>query len=290
MNINLGASSKAGKKKKKTLSLGLNVLGDDEDVDDSEQTDVPPSSSRAAVNQALQVEQAALRKRAREAAEKVYDYDGSYETFKPTTNEPKAPADEERKSRYIGELLQAAEKRKKERDIVYERKVAREQAQEEESADFRGKEKFVTAAYRKKLEERELWLAEEDAREREEEANDVTKKTGGSAMASFYGNLNRNVAMGGSLQDNPEVQGKQNVTDTPQANDSSDDAPEGRLSFVDGFEKASPGAEEEDQGKKLTEEAEDPSARRERLREATEEKIKKARERYFKRHNMEDRQ
>ncbi len=96
--------------------------------------------------------------------------------------------------------MEAAKKRKHERDIVYEKKIAREQALEETEQDFRGKEKFVTAAYRKKLEERELWLAQDEQQRREDEENDVTKKGGGLGMATFYGSLNKNTALGGTVK------------------------------------------------------------------------------------------
>ena len=86
----------------------------------------------------------------------------------------------EKKSRYIGELLKAAKQRERERDVIHERKVAKEQAQEE--AEYMGKDKFVTKAYKQKLAERELWAQEEEARRLEEEEEDVTKRTGEGAF------------------------------------------------------------------------------------------------------------
>jgi len=46
------------------------------------------------------------------------------------------------------------------------------------------------------LAERELWVKEEEGRRQEEERQDVMKKKDRTAFA--YGNLNRNVAMGGA--------------------------------------------------------------------------------------------
>lgn len=93
--------------------------------------------------------------------------------------------------------MKAARERQQERDVVHERKMVREQAAEEDAdpAVLRGKEKFVTAGYRRKLEERQLWEAAQEDRRRAEEENDVTKREEG--MANFYGNFQRNVAMGG---------------------------------------------------------------------------------------------
>lgn len=48
---------------------------------------------------------------------------------------------------------------------------------------FGDKEKFVTSAYKKKLEEDKKWLAEEKVREAEEQKNDVVKK---GHMGDFY--------------------------------------------------------------------------------------------------------
>ena len=48
---------------------------------------------------------------------------------------------------------------------------------------FGDKEKFVTAAYKRKLEEDKRWLAEEKLREDQEQKNDVVKK---GHMGDFY--------------------------------------------------------------------------------------------------------
>ena len=58
-------------------------------------------------------------------------------------------------------------------------------AKEREAEDylFGEKEKFVTGAYKRKLEEDKLWLEQEKRREAEEAKNDVVK-TG--HMGNFY--------------------------------------------------------------------------------------------------------
>ena len=73
----------------------------------------------------------------------------------------------DRQPRYIKQLLKKAKEREFEMDIVYERQVAKEQAQDKHL--FGDKEQFVTSAFMLKLKEREQWLAEEKQREVEEQ-------------------------------------------------------------------------------------------------------------------------
>jgi hypothetical protein len=237
MNISFAGAKEKGKKRSlefglnnrstKTNNVSKNVFGDDDssddddddddnDVDDVDQKDEITKSSvgvvsggRKAVNQQIVKEQASLRKRAQAAMMAVedpsmYDYDGVYDTFKSnntTTDEQRkrttATSQENRKSKYVGDLLKAAKVRERERDAIYERRIAKEQAEEDAKDEYSGKEKFVSKAYKRKLEERRQWEQEQDEKEREEAANDVTKKSAGVAFAHFYGNLNKNVAAGG---------------------------------------------------------------------------------------------
>lgn len=251
MNISLSGANK--KKKKGSIGYGLNQRGTSAGVnisdafdgssssdDDGDQTS---SNHRSRVNQQIAKEQDALRKRAQIAASSVdvsvYDYDCAYESFQSATNaETSKEPVEERKSRYIGDLLKAAKKRERERDVVYERKVAKEQAEEDVQADYQGKEKFVTRAYKRKLEERKQWELEEKRKEDEEEQNDVTKKVGGAALASFYGNFNRNVAIGGVEERDKD--GKEE--DSPEHYASSqthqqESSHKGNMGFLDGFKR-----------------------------------------------------
>jgi hypothetical protein len=319
MNINLaGAASK--KKKGASIGFGLNKRGGggkgnafldaEDDGDSSEEHNgnanaansmsASASSSRAAVNRELAVEQAALRKRAQEQIQNatkknagdsnVYDYDGVYDSLHPDKKKEKSSASSEaqpaeRKSRYISDLLKASEKRKKERDFVHERKVAKEQAAEEEQdSDLHGKDKFVTAAYKRKLEERELWKSAEEVKEREEEKEDVTKKTGEGAIASFYGNLNKNVAMGGAMREDETNEGKRGTHDEEAAT-TKEDAPFS-LGFMDGFETSGGGDNEETSSKKESKEEEDPNVKQISMRQVREAKVAQARIRYFQRQGV----
>ena len=100
-----------------------------------------------------------------------------------------------KKSRYIGTLLEKAKTREREDARVFERKLLRERAAED--AQFGDKERFVTSAYKRKLQEQQQWELE-DARQAEREAReDVTKKDG---MQGFYASmLTRNIAMGSDV-------------------------------------------------------------------------------------------
>ena len=69
-------------------------------------------------------------------------------------------------------MMKQAERREKEHEIVYERKLAKEREKDEHL--FSDKEKFVTGAYKRKLEEQKKWLAEERLRELREERDDVS--------------------------------------------------------------------------------------------------------------------
>jgi coiled-coil domain-containing protein 55 len=319
MNINLAGASKKKKKQggKTNIGFGLNKRGsggnallDAEDGADSSEehssnadadnSKSASSFSRTAVNRELAVEQAALRKRAQEqilnATKKmtgdssVNDYDGVYDSLHPDKNKETSSALSQsqpmkRKSRYISDLLKASEKRKKERDFVHERKVAKEiAAEEEEDSDLHGKEKFVTAAYKRKLEEQKLWKSAEEVQEREEEKQDVTKKTGEAAMAGFYGNLNKNVSMGGGMSKD-ELEESKNGAGDEDAATTKEDAPFS-LGVMDGFETGGGGDNAETSSKKESEEEEAPDAKRISMRQVREAKIAQARIRFFQRQGV----
>lgn len=89
----------------------------------------------------------------------VFDYDGVYDSMQQAIVQPKQQDKLERKSKYIATLMDHAEQRKREQDVMYERKMIKERQQEDHL--FEDKERFVTSAYRKKLEEDKKWLEKE---------------------------------------------------------------------------------------------------------------------------------
>lgn len=107
----------------------------------------------------------------------VYEYDAVYDSIKPQKKTTKE--DENKQSRYMGNLMKAAEVRKRDALIAEEKKIARER--EAEGEEYQDKEKFVTEAYKKQQEENKR--IEEEERKREEEE---AKKNKGGGMSAFY--------------------------------------------------------------------------------------------------------
>jgi coiled-coil domain-containing protein 55 len=306
MNISLAPKKK--KENKGSFGYGLNNRGADassnnnvfgESSSEDEKEDSGETlTNRSRVNQQIAKEQAALRKRAQAAAasleESVYDYDGAYDSFKASTATDPSPKKFERNSKYIGDLLKASKKRERERDVIYERKLAKEQAEEDAQADYQGKEKFITKAYKRKLEERKQWDQEEKQKEREEEENDVTKKSAGTAFANFYGNFNRNVALGGT-KDGEE--GNRGRDGSVERNSDVKEASTGGLGLLSGFERSDETTgqdkphqkDEDDRNKVKLALMEEPSAKTVptlSVREIREEKVREARNRYLERTKM----
>ncbi|KAF4444569.1 coiled-coil domain-containing 55 [Fusarium acutatum] len=117
---------------------------------------------------------------ATEVDDSVYEYDSVYDSLKPKKQVTKE--DQEKQPKYMKNILQAADIRKRDALIAEEKKIARER--EAEGEEFADKEKFVTEAYRKQQEENKR-LEEEERRREEEEA----KKNKSGGMSAFYRKL-----------------------------------------------------------------------------------------------------
>ena len=82
----------------------------------------------------------------------VYDYDGVFDSMQAEKQQQRAaaqPVAAQRKTRYIGAIMETHKEREIENDKVFERKLAREAA--EEAHLYGDKEKFLTSSYRRKL-------------------------------------------------------------------------------------------------------------------------------------------
>lgn len=168
------------------------VFGDD-DSDEEQQGNVEQQIARQAARKQSDKKVADLHAAALAEDAAIFDYDSHYDAIQAARAEPKKQEKLQRQSRYIAGLLEKAEERKKEQDILYERQLAKERAAEDHL--YGDKEKFVTSAYRAKLAERQAWLEEQKKKKEEEEANAVEKR---GHMGDFYRNLLRsNVAFGG---------------------------------------------------------------------------------------------
>lgn len=112
----------------------------------------------------------------------VYQYDELYDDIENKRKESKdCKSKEERQPKYIGKLLETADKRKKEQERRIERQVQKER--EAEGEMFKDKESFVTSAYRAKLEEMKKAEDEEKREEYLESIGDVTKQ---GDLGGFY--------------------------------------------------------------------------------------------------------
>jgi len=194
----LGLKSGAGPLKPKLGIFGCDDVDDDDD-------DV---GGDAGGNRAVEAQIAAQQRHAHSLAKNedvykealaqdptVFDYDEVYDNFHAGKSEQRRQDKLSRQSKYIAELKTKAAEREREQEMVHERKMVREVEKEEHL--YGNKEKFITSAYRKKLEEDRVWQEQEDRREEEERRNDVTKR---SNLGAFYSNLlTNNVAFG-----NPE--------------------------------------------------------------------------------------
>ena len=202
------ASSSKNKKKPKLVNLFANDESSDEENDDNRNGTMSEAErAKKRHNEEIKRQQEAAQAKGDAEAKEIYEkalkedpnvfaYDDALtdiEKGREATLREKDGEKIERKSRYIAQLKEAADFRKREQDVTYERRLMKEREKEDEL--YGDKEKFITSAYRKKLEEDEKWKKEELEREQREKEREVQGK---SDMTSFYANLmNRNVATGG---------------------------------------------------------------------------------------------
>ncbi|GLI68262.1 hypothetical protein VaNZ11_012617, partial [Volvox africanus] len=165
-----------------------NVFGDD----DSEEENVERQIARQADKKRAAAKVQQMYEEALAEDPSVFDYDSVYDTIQEARVAPKQQDKMQRQSKYIASLLEQAQQRKREQDVLYERRMVKERQQEDHL--YEDKERFVTSAYRKKLEEDKKWQEAERQKELEEQRNDVRKV---GHMGNFYANLlTKNVAYG----------------------------------------------------------------------------------------------
>ncbi|MCJ1467109.1 hypothetical protein MMC07_005731 [Pseudocyphellaria aurata] len=115
----------------------------------------------------------------------IYDYDSIYDSLhaKPSSTSS-APADAEKRPKYMSSLMNAAEVRKRDQLRAKEKMLAKER--EAEGDEFADKEKFVTSAYKRQQEEMRRLEAEEAIREKEAEER---KRREGGGLKGLYKNM-----------------------------------------------------------------------------------------------------
>lgn len=167
----LMAKSKAKQPPSKAPSA---ALFDEEDEEEDKASSAPPdilagpSKKRAPVTQAAQLSRSERRAQAAAQAidQSIFDYDSHYEQMKAAervAEEAKKKESEERKPKYIESFLASAQTRKLDKLRAEEKMLERER--EKEGDEFEGKEKFVTEAYKRQMEEVRKAEEEEKARE-----------------------------------------------------------------------------------------------------------------------------
>lgn len=115
----------------------------------------------------------------------VFQYDEFYDEMENRREqEQEVKIKEPKKPKYIGRIIEFAERRKLENELRVERQVQKEREQEGE--EFKDKESFVTSTYRKKLEEMRKLQEQEKRDEYLETIGDVTKQ---KDLDGFYRHL-----------------------------------------------------------------------------------------------------
>ncbi|KAG0197052.1 hypothetical protein BGX28_009434 [Mortierella sp. GBA30] len=112
----------------------------------------------------------------------IFDYDGVFDQLKAVDRVKELARKQDsldRKPKYVNALLQAAETRKRDRQIAEEKRIERER--EKEGDLFKDKEQFITPAY--KAQKEAMRLAEEEDRKKEEL---LAKDKDGLLMQGFY--------------------------------------------------------------------------------------------------------
>ncbi|GLC36802.1 hypothetical protein PLESTB_000781500 [Pleodorina starrii] len=209
-----------------------NVFGND----DSEEEDVERQIARQADKKRAAAKVQQMYEVALAEDPSVFDYDGVYDSIQEAREAPKQQDKVQRQSKYIASLLEQAQQRKREQDVLYERRMVKERQQEDHLYD--DKERFVTSAYRRKLEEDKKWQEAERQRELEEQKNDVRKV---GHMGNFYANLlTKNVAYGTAKHE--EVDKKKAAAAAGAKSVGADEDAEGQRSDPEALASSSPPA------------------------------------------------
>ena len=199
--LNVRTTKRSENKKKKSI-----FQADDSSSSSSSDDDDVNNKGRSGVNRSIRKEQNLVRSNVlmnnstkNHNDNTLYDYDAEYESFTTSNKDNKKEKEEKikKESRYITNLLKTAKQRQIEQEIIYERIVAKEQSIDDNNEEYMNKEKFITSAYKRKLEERNVWEEQDKQKSEKEELDDVTKKgSDGSAFIGFYGNMQRQKEFG----------------------------------------------------------------------------------------------
>ncbi|KAH8367875.1 hypothetical protein KR084_003757, partial [Drosophila pseudotakahashii] len=158
-----------------------------ESDDDRNAPQLKPKTSGIASGPSLMERRVARRQQEKALAEDptIFQYDELYDDMDSKREEAKqSKSQEPRKPKYIGRLMEHAERRKLEKELRIERQVQKDR--EAEGEMYKDKDTYVTAAYRKKLESIRQMQEQEQRDEYLEAIGDVTKQ---KDLGGFYRHL-----------------------------------------------------------------------------------------------------
>ncbi|CDY30559.1 BnaA04g15740D [Brassica napus] len=260
------------KKQPTTVRPRPSIFDEDEDVD------VEKEISRQASKTKSHKETEEQLKKALEEDPSAFAYDEVIDDIKQKAIVPKLQDRQDRKPRYVQHLMKKAEQRQKEHEIVYERKLAKEREKDDDL--FSGKEKFITGAYKRKLEEQKKWLAEERLRELREERDDVTKK---KDLSDFYFNMVNNVALGArGIEEKEEQRKAEKMEEEMRKEEKKAESPEKEVLLPESQDVGSSRKRKEEKDSSSKEEAKEaPKATTTTQHKKSEDAIAAARERFL---------
>lgn len=116
-----------------------------------EEEDVESQIARQAARKQTDRKVAELHAAALAEDASIFDYDSHHDAIQSARNAPAERDRAERRPRYIERLLETAEERRRDQSVLMERQMLRERQAEDHV--YGTSERFVTAAYKKKLEE-----------------------------------------------------------------------------------------------------------------------------------------
>lgn len=184
--------------KKRPLTTSSAFGGDDGSGSEKEEEEEAKLTYRERVNKELQEKAAASQAKMLQMQEKlkggggdgedldIYDYDGFASEKQRRVEQDTAVKKAEREKdssrpQYIGNLMATAKVREKERELVHDKKMIKEREVEDQL--YGDKPKFVTSAYKAKLEEDRKFEESEAAKEAQD---DITRQQG---LGSFLQNI-----------------------------------------------------------------------------------------------------
>ncbi|EDX01563.1 nuclear speckle splicing regulatory protein 1 [Drosophila yakuba] len=191
-----GQQKKAPPKRPERPSI-FDESSESESDDDQNAPQLKPKTSGMSLGPSLMERRVARRQQEKALAEDptIFQYDELYDDMDSKREEAKQTKSQEpRKPKYIGRLMEHAERRKLEKELRIERQVQKDR--EAEGEMYKDKDTYVTAAYRKKLESIRQMQEQEQRDEYLEAIGDVTKQ---KDLDGFYRHLYEQ-KMGGPAQ------------------------------------------------------------------------------------------